>query len=322
MPFLAPVPPMPEDRPALDHLIPAGYEHYFDRNPERRYFTRRAFDFSGEPAMMPLVHAFLDTCAATQDDDYRYVFDLLGSELATNAIKHTRSGDPGGHYTLKVERSVRGLTLTCRDSGTRAAGGPRPVTDLDADAPSPGDAPPPESTTPAPAPRPDARPDARPGARPGALHDATSAPRPGTSRDAAPADRPSALRNAEDGTPEGATDAVSAPPEDAARPTAEDPTPDPPLDAPLRPADPALDTPAAGTPRALLGAGLRPAPDPTERRYLTAAAFGDRLTADSGRGLALVDSLATAWGDNGHPTFRKVWFYLAFDMSNSSWPAA
>ncbi|MDA8372183.1 MAG: ATP-binding protein [Nocardiopsaceae bacterium] len=183
---LAPVPPLPEAAIPPDLMIPAGYEHYFNRTPDRRYYTRRSYEFPGDPVCMPLVHAFLDTCAAARDDEYRYVFDLLGTELATNAIKHSRSGEPGNTFTLKVERSVHGLTLTCRDGG--------------------------------------------------------------------------------------ATDGASR--------------------------------------------------DPQDRHFLFAASFAERLTADSGRGLALVDSLATAWGDNGHPSLRQVWFYLAYDLTDSSWPAA
>ncbi|GAA3721589.1 hypothetical protein HDA32_002065 [Spinactinospora alkalitolerans] len=186
MPALTPVPPLPETTIPLDLVIPSGYEHYFDRGSDRRYYTRRAFEFRGEPVFLPLVHAFLDTCAATRDEEYRYLFDLLGTELATNAIKHSCSGLPGRTYTLKVDRSAEGLTLTCRDGGA-----------LDARRDGPG-----------------------------------------------------------------------------------------------------------------------------ERSHLAAARFGERLTAEAGRGLALVDSIATAWGDNGHPSFRQVWFHLAYDLNGSSWPAA
>lgn len=185
MPALVPVPPLPEDDARILGSVPDGYEYYFDGSTGRPY-TRRRWEFPGEPSCMPLVRAFLNTCAAARDAEYRYVFNLLGTELATNAIRHSRSGEPGQTFVLKVERCAGGLALTCRDSG-------RPL---------------------------------------------------------------------------------------------------------LGPRD-----------------GEEPAP-------LIAAPLGERLTAEDGRGLALVDSLATSWGDNGHPSIRKVWFYLAYDMSGSSWPAA
>ncbi|WP_460854975.1 hypothetical protein [Nocardiopsis coralliicola] len=34
---------------------------------------------------------------------------------------------------------------------------------------------------------------------------------------------------------------------------------------------------------------------------------------------ALVDSLASEWGDNGRADFRNVWFALDFDLSGSAW---
>ncbi|WP_017594985.1 ATP-binding protein [Nocardiopsis potens] len=118
MPALAPVPPLPEVTVALDDLIPPGYRHYFNRRPDRPYYSTRRYDFPGRPGFLPLVRAFLDTCAAEHDRDYRYLFTLLGSELATNAIAHSRSGRPGGSYSLVVRRGIGGLTLTCRDDGT------------------------------------------------------------------------------------------------------------------------------------------------------------------------------------------------------------
>ncbi|GAA1999261.1 hypothetical protein GCM10009799_28040 [Nocardiopsis rhodophaea] len=184
MSVLTPVPPMPEVTIPLNLLIPHGYEHYFNCSTDRPYFTRRAFEFRGETVLMPLVHAYLRTCAAAGSPEYRYIFDLLGTELASNAIKHTRSGTHGRTYTLKVERSAGGLTLTCIDWG-----------------------------------------------------------------------------------------------------------------------------------RADRNYGYK------ERHYLTALDPADRLTVESGRGLALVDNLSTAWGDSGQASFRRVWFRLDYDLTNSAWPA-
>ncbi|MGW5876366.1 ATP-binding protein [Nocardiopsis terrae] len=174
---LAPVPVQGEATVPLASFIRPFQRHYFSGTPERPNYRARSYDFAGTPAVMPLVRAFLDTCAATESDDYRYLFTLLGSELANNAIRHTLSGHPGGGYTLRVHRHKEGLHLTCRDRG---------------------------------------------GLR---------------------------TRN-----------------------------------APLVP-----------DPRGL---------DPN---------------TESGRGLAMIDALATAWGDNGNAEYRSVWLYLAHDLDHSRW---
>ncbi|QBI56466.1 ATP-binding protein [Streptomonospora litoralis] len=187
---------MPSTRPALNQLppvtvpltllIPWQKKHYFDPHAPRAPFRSRAFTFWGDTALFPLVHAFLTGCAADQDPDYRHVFDLLGTELAANAIKHSRSGGPGGNYTLRVDRFADGLTLTCRDGGE-----------------------------------------------------------PGT--------------------------------------------------------------------------GVW---DCRDRSYLAPNPAGLDSDSTGGRGLALVDALATRWGDNGLPTHRHVWFHLAYDFSGSAWAVA
>ena len=115
-------------RSALDHLPPVSVplklavpwqkQHYFDPAPGRQArFRRRSFAFWGEVAMFPLVRAFLDGCTVQRSPDYRYVFALLGCELAANAVRHTRSGQPGGIFTLHAERHAGAMTLTCRDEG-------------------------------------------------------------------------------------------------------------------------------------------------------------------------------------------------------------
>ncbi|GAA3726643.1 hypothetical protein GCM10022402_04210 [Salinactinospora qingdaonensis] len=149
---------------------------------------------------MPLVHAFLDTCAADRSEDYRYVFGLLGGELAANAIQHSRSGRVGGTFRLHARRFRDGMTLTCRDDGVDATG-----------------------------------------------HHHGSAP-------------------------------VHLVPRPAAASTGHDPE-------------------------------AVPEEEP-------------ETVPEHGRGLALVDSLSTSWGDNGLPGFRMVWFHLADDLDGSDWPAA
>ncbi|TQN28432.1 histidine kinase-like protein [Haloactinospora alba] len=167
-------------------LIPQQKQHYFTPDAEPVPFTRRAFDFWGQTRLMPLVHAFLRSCTTGQHEEFRYLFDLLGSELATNAMRHTRSGEPGATYTLRADRHPGGITLTCRDNGSP---------------------------------------------------------------------------------------------------------------------------------------GLR-IWDRRDRRHLTARWPEPAGEAESGRGLALIDALATSWGDNGFPTHRHVWFFLAYDLTNSAWDAA
>src|SRR5699024_7475948 len=120
MPETIHAPPVPVQGKAtvpLASFVRPFQRHYFSRLPERPNYRARSYDFAGLPALMPLVRAFLDTCAATETADYRYLFTLLGSELANNAIGHSLSGHPGGAYTLRVHRNKEGLHLTCQDRG-------------------------------------------------------------------------------------------------------------------------------------------------------------------------------------------------------------
>jgi anti-sigma regulatory factor (Ser/Thr protein kinase) len=173
----APLSALGEATVPLSSFVRPAHRHYFTRCAERPNYRLRRYDFAGTPAVMPLVRAFLDTCAAAQGADYRYLFTLLGSELANNALRHSLSGRPGGSYTLLVHRYRTGLHLTCRDRG-----------------------------------------------------------------------------------------------------------------------------------------GLR------ERDgRLKPKAEGRDLSAESGRGLALVDAFASEWGDNGNAEFRTVWFFLAYDLAGSRW---
>ncbi|TDQ53356.1 ATP-binding protein [Actinorugispora endophytica] len=97
-------------------FVPATRAHYFCGHPTGR-FTKRAFTFPGEAALAPLIRAFLTTAVADLPEDFRFVFTLLGGELAANAIEHTRSSRPGGSLRLLVHRTRTGVTLTCSDDG-------------------------------------------------------------------------------------------------------------------------------------------------------------------------------------------------------------
>ena len=186
MPATAPLAALPEVTVPLGALVPPRVRHYFTGRADRAPYRTRRYDFGGSTQYMPLVRAFLDTCAADRDRDYRYLFTLLGSELANNALKHSRSGEPFGVYTLTCQRHRDGLRLTCRDQGAKQGG------------------------------------------------------------DALPSGR---------------------------------------------------------------------------RSHLSVNPSGPGLDAESGRGLALVDALATSWGDNGIPDHRQVWFFLAYDLTGSRWNA-
>ncbi|WP_017604992.1 ATP-binding protein [Nocardiopsis alkaliphila] len=185
MPATAPLAVLPEVTVPLGELVPPRVRHYFTGRADRAPYRTRRYDFGGSAQYMPLVRAFLDTCAAERDRDYRYLFTLLGSELANNALEHSRSGEPFGVYTLTCQRHRDGLRLTCRDQGSKQ-----------------------EASVP-----------------------------------------------------------------------------------------------------------------PGRRSHLSAGPNGLDLAAESGRGLALVDALATSWGDNGIPDYRQVWFFLAYDLTGSRWNA-
>ncbi|MGQ4271662.1 ATP-binding protein [Nocardiopsis changdeensis] len=186
VPSPPPMPPLPEVTLPLGELVPRRCRHYFNPHARRAHYKVRSYEFGSSPQLMPLVRAFLDASAAERDADYRYLFTLLGSELAANALTHSRSGRPFGTFTLRCERSRTGLRLTCTDQGD----------------------------------------------------------------------------------PSGRT------------------TPD------------------------------------GRRDHLTADPVGLDATAESGRGLALVDALATSWGDNGIADHRQVWFFLAYDLTGNPWTTA
>ncbi|WP_431870623.1 ATP-binding protein [Nocardiopsis eucommiae] len=114
----------------LASFIKPFHAHYFSRTVGTP-FRKRKYAFAGLPALMPLVRAFLDTSAAERSPDYRFLFTLLGSELANNAIAHSLSSEHGQTYSLTVDRGATGMTLTCQDQGTRHPMAPGPLTATD-----------------------------------------------------------------------------------------------------------------------------------------------------------------------------------------------
>ena len=110
-------PPLGNATVPLISFIRPHHRHYFSGRPERPNYRVRKYDFPGIVHVMPLVRAYLDTCAAEYPADFRYLFTLLGSELANNAIRHSLSNRPGATYSLLAERHADGLRLICRDRG-------------------------------------------------------------------------------------------------------------------------------------------------------------------------------------------------------------
>ncbi|GAA1459566.1 ATP-binding protein [Nocardiopsis exhalans] len=174
---------LPEVTVPLLATVQSKYRHYFDSNSGRAPFRNRRYEFGAGPLQMPLVRAFLNACAERQDPDYQDLFTLLGSELAANAIRHTRSGERFGYYTLTCMRLRDELRLLCKDQG--------------------------------------------------------------------------------------------------------------------------VNTPTPST--------------PDNPRYLTADPNGLDANVNAGRGLAMINALASEWGDNGLTQNRQVWFHLPYDLSDNPW---
>ncbi|MFE1166960.1 ATP-binding protein [Nocardiopsis sp. NPDC058789] len=116
----------------LASFIKPFHAHYFSR-AEGPPFRKRRYSFAGLPSLMPLVRAFLDTSAAERSLDFRFVFTLLGSELANNSIAHSLSSEHGSTFTLIVDRGATGMTLICQDQGARYPMEPGPFTAADLD---------------------------------------------------------------------------------------------------------------------------------------------------------------------------------------------
>jgi anti-sigma regulatory factor (Ser/Thr protein kinase) len=76
------------------------------------YWRRR---FKGAADQVWGVRAFAAHLLADFEalDDVLLVLD----ELAVNALRHTRSGRPGGHFTVEIRRDVAGVTVHVSDEG-------------------------------------------------------------------------------------------------------------------------------------------------------------------------------------------------------------
>jgi anti-sigma regulatory factor (Ser/Thr protein kinase) len=84
-------------------------------------------DFPGEAAQARAARAF----AACLLDGLPTLDDILLvlDELAVNALRHTRSGHPGGRFTVEVHRNPLAVTISVTDQGAPTEPRVRPLTD-------------------------------------------------------------------------------------------------------------------------------------------------------------------------------------------------
>lgn len=78
---------------------------------------RRAF--RGEPGQVPLVRDFVSCCLDGRRCPAEAVQDIVAcaTELAANAVLHSRSGLPGGHFSVEFACSGQSVRVTVEDSG-------------------------------------------------------------------------------------------------------------------------------------------------------------------------------------------------------------
>jgi serine/threonine-protein kinase RsbW len=103
----------------LPVAIPAPAE------PAAPMYWRR--DFPGDLAQVRAARTF----AAHLLDGFPPLDDILLAldELAVNALRHTRSGHPGGHFTVEVRHNPIGVTVSVTDQGAPTEPRVRPLTD-------------------------------------------------------------------------------------------------------------------------------------------------------------------------------------------------
>lgn len=78
---------------------------------------RRAF--RGERGQVPLVRDFVSCCLDGRRCPAEAVQDIVAcaTELAANAVLHSRSGLPGGHFSVEVAWAGQSVRVTVEDSG-------------------------------------------------------------------------------------------------------------------------------------------------------------------------------------------------------------
>jgi len=85
--------------------------------------------FPGLPAIVPSARRFVRGILAgsPRADD----MELITAELASNAIRHTPSGQDGGEFTLTVRTELGWARVEVSDTGTGQWNGPRDASDDD-----------------------------------------------------------------------------------------------------------------------------------------------------------------------------------------------
>lgn len=94
--------------------------------PNTSMYWRR--EFHGKADQVRLVRAFAAHLLADFPglDDVLLVLD----ELAVNAVRHTRSGDDGGRFTVEISMDVAGVIVYVTDQGGPGHPRLRDITDL------------------------------------------------------------------------------------------------------------------------------------------------------------------------------------------------
>ncbi|OLT26883.1 hypothetical protein BJF83_19950 [Nocardiopsis sp. CNR-923] len=90
--------------------------------PEKPAVARRTFD--GVPDSIPTTRQWgsdrLHELGVTPTEDFRYDFQLVLSELVTNAMVHTHSGDPNGTFAVRLKVYPDRVRVEVRDAGPLA----------------------------------------------------------------------------------------------------------------------------------------------------------------------------------------------------------
>lgn len=85
--------------------------------------------FPGLPAIVPSARRFV--CGILAGSPRAEDMELIVSELASNAIRHTPSGQDGGEFTLTLRTGPGWARLEVSDTGTGEWSGPRDAADDD-----------------------------------------------------------------------------------------------------------------------------------------------------------------------------------------------
>ena len=85
--------------------------------------------FPGLPAIVPSARRFVRGILA--DSPRAEDMELITAELASNAIRHTPSGQDGGEFTLTVRAEPGWARIEVSDTGTGEWAGPRDAADDD-----------------------------------------------------------------------------------------------------------------------------------------------------------------------------------------------